>query len=145
MKGKLDLAQVEMYIDNESTHYNIYSDKNPEETSLIYDIRRIQQLIKEKEVSKVHLIDTKYQMADPLTKAMKPSSSFNRAVFLGLLVPECRCCCLNPSGINYVSSTGLVDLEVGYGTEHEENKHEDRENWRECNAQPLFSQMTSKI
>ena len=27
-------------------------------------------------------------------------------------------------GINYVSSTGLVDLEVGYDTEHEEDRHE---------------------
>ena len=106
---KINLAEVEVFIDNELTHFNIYSDKNPVEQSLIYDIRRIQQLLSEKEVSKVHLVDTKHQMADVMTKEMRPTDEFLKAMYGGMMSLSCRCCyrgCV----------TGLVDIELGYKT-----------------------------
>ena len=61
-ENEKNIARVETYIDNESTFCNINSDKNPEEQSLIYDVRRMQQMIRSGEISKVHIVDTKDQM-----------------------------------------------------------------------------------
>ena len=107
------LAETEMFIDNESTYYNIHSDKNPIEHTLIYDIRRIQQLLKERSISKVHLVDTKAMLADIFTKEMKPNDLFSRAFYNGLLVPNCRCCY---SRANALCSSGYVELEPGFET-----------------------------
>ena len=123
-------ADVEIYLDNESTHCNIYSDKNPIEQGLIYDIRRIQQLLRDKEIRKVHILDTKEQLADPFTKSMKASESFIRAIYGGSLEISCRCC-YRKSSCNNTSLSGIVetdDLEYQTGPESGDENQE----WVEC-------------
>ena len=105
---------VELFIDNESTFYNIHSDKNPLEQTMIYDIRRIQQLLKKKSLSIVHLVDTKSMLADQFTKEMKPNLDFVQALYNGILVPTCRCC-YRPNS-SYCSSSGYVELDPGFET-----------------------------
>ena len=102
-------------MNNESTHYNIYSDKNPTEQSLIYDIRRMQQMLYEKDLRKYHLVDTKDQLADLFTKCTKPSGSFTRAVFDGFLDQQCKCCYKK----NQFNLTGVVEHDDYRGDEYE--------------------------
>ena len=116
-------------VDNESTYCNVNSDKNPEEQSLIYDIRRIQQLLKEKDLRKVHLVESKDQISDVITKEIKSPDNFNVAVYEGFLQPKCRCCYSN---IKHIPATGIVELEGGYETgpgspfrDGEENNYDD--------------------
>ena len=105
---KLSFATVDVFIDNESTHCNIYSDKNPQEQTLIYDIRRMQQMINDKDLRKFHLVDTKIQLADVFTKQTKPSNIFMRATFDGYLDNNCKCCYIKDA--SYLT-TGVVEKE----------------------------------
>ena len=123
------LAGVELFIDNESTYCNIYSDKNPKEQSLIYDIRRIQQLLRDKELGRVHLVETKAMLADQFTKEMKPSVEFKQALYDGFLVPQCRCC-YKPR--NNLPCSGFVDFDPGFET-GAETQTSGKENEEEAN------------
>ena len=118
-KKRISMANIEIFIDNESTHYNIYSDKNPQEHTLIYDIRRMQQLLSNAEVKKFHLVDTKVQLADIFTKNTKPSNDFTRAVFDGFMDVSCKCCYVSPKTGLMTGVVGREDAHDGYDTGHD--------------------------
>lgn len=86
-KRDINIAKVDVFIDNESTFCNINSDETPEEQSLMFDIRRIQQMLSQKETQKVHLVDTKDQIADIMTKQIKCPDSLLQDIFGNYIWP----------------------------------------------------------
>ena len=58
---------IELYVDNKSLHDNVFSVKNVAEKRLRIDIASIKELVTEEKLN-VNWVETKYQLADGLTK-----------------------------------------------------------------------------